>query len=167
MVWLLAVVGGVAGLILALVLIGMLLPKEHTATRTAVYPRSAEEVWRVVADFRAYPSWRQELQRIDVVEEAGQLVWKEIPRKGGTILTLQLVESEPPRRRVTKIADAKLPFGGHWVFELRPVPAGCSLTITENGEIYNPLFRVMSRFFNLAATIETFHKQLGDHLAKR
>jgi hypothetical protein len=166
MVWLLAAVGALAGLILALVLIGLLLPKEHTATRTAEFPRAADVVWRVIADVQAYPTWRQDLQRVDVLTEGSQPVWKEVPRRGGTALTLQLVESDPPRRRVTKIADPKLPFGGHWDFELRPTPGGCTLTITENGEIYNPLFRVLSRSFNLAATIEAFLAQLGEHLQR-
>jgi uncharacterized protein YndB with AHSA1/START domain len=164
MIWVLVAVGVVAGLIVAIVLIGLLLPKGHTASRTATFARPPEVVWDVIADFRAAPTWRKELARVEVLADAnGQPVWKEVPKRG-TPLTLQRIECDPPRRLVGKIADPKLPFGGCWVYELKPVPSGCTLTITENGEIYNPVFRFVSQFFNLAATIELYLKQLGEHL---
>jgi hypothetical protein len=47
---------------------------------------------------------------------------------------------------VLQIANPALPFGGTWTYEVRPTPHGSTLTITEDGEIYNPLFRVMARF---------------------
>jgi hypothetical protein len=55
----------------------------------------------------------------------------------------------PPRRMVTRIADPDLPFGGGWTFELEPADGpqgGTSVRITEDGEVYNPVFRFVSRF---------------------
>ena len=164
MIWALVAAGVVAGLILAVLCIGTLLPKSHTATRTQQFTVSPDEVWRTIADYTAFPSWRKELEKIEVVsEENGQPVWKEVPKRGRP-MTLQRIEFEPARRMMTKIADPKLPFGGCWVFDLKPVGGGCQLTITENGEIYNPVFRFMSQFFNLAATIEAYLKQLREHV---
>ncbi len=77
----------------------------------------------------------------------------------------KLQESEPPRRLVTRITDKTLPFGGAWTFTLQPVDGGTKLTITENGEVYNPLFRVMSRFvFGHTATIDRYLGDLQKHL---
>ncbi len=62
---------------------------------------------------------------------------------------------------MTRIADPDLPFGGTWTFELAPEAGGTRLTITERGEIRNPIFRTMSRFvFGYGATMETFLAEL-------
>ncbi len=68
----------------------------------------------------------------------------------------------PSRRRsarllVVRIADLDLPFGGTWTYEIAPVAGGSTLTITEDGEIYNPIFRVMSRFvFGYESTMAAY-----------
>jgi len=53
-----------------------------------------------------------------------------------------------------------LPLGGKWTYELRPVQGGTTLRITEDGEVFNPIFRFMSRFvFTHHRTIDRY---LGD-----
>ena len=47
---------------------------------------------------------------------------------------------------VTRIADPHLPFGGTWTYEIAPTETGSTLTITEKGEVYNPVFRFVSRY---------------------
>ena len=49
---------------------------------------------------------------------------------------------------------------------IAPEPNGTTLTITEDGEVYNPIFRFMSRFvFGHEATMATYlsaaQKKLG------
>jgi hypothetical protein len=57
---------------------------------------------------------------------------------------------------VWRIADPDQPFGGTWAFELASEGAGTRVTITENGEVYNPIFRFMSRFvFSETSTLES------------
>jgi hypothetical protein len=42
--------------------------------------------------------------------------------------------------------------------------SGTELTITENGEVYNPLFRFVSRFImGHAATIEKYQRDVAAH----
>src|SRR5438132_6231164 len=75
-IWLLVVAGVVAGLLLAIVLIGMLLPKGHTASRTASFSRPTEDVWQVISNFAAYPSWRKDLKAVELVaDENDQPIW--------------------------------------------------------------------------------------------
>jgi len=72
---------------------------------------------------------------------------------------------EPPRVLVARIADPKLPFGGTWTYEITPDAGGSRLTITENGEIYNPLFRFMARFiFGYEGTIQSYLSSLEKRL---
>jgi hypothetical protein len=79
----------------------------------------------------------------------------------GTI-PLETVISQPPAKLVVRIADPKLPFGGTWTYEITPIATGSSLRIREDGEVYNPLFRFLSRFvFGQSTTIETYLKSLA------
>jgi hypothetical protein len=58
---------------------------------------------------------------------------------------------------VTRIADADLPFGGTWSWDIEPTAGGSRVTIEERGEIYNPIFRLVSRFaIGYNATMETY-----------
>lgn len=47
---------------------------------------------------------------------------------------------------VAYIADRGLPFGGSWDYRIEPDGTGSKLTITENGEVYNPSFGFVSRY---------------------
>jgi hypothetical protein len=73
----------------------------------------------------------------------GHRMWRETDKHGQSI-TYEATESVPLHRLVTQIADPKLPFGGTWVYEIVPAGDSSTLTITENGEVYNPLFRFVS-----------------------
>jgi hypothetical protein len=78
-------------------------------------------------------------------------------------MKLEVVEREPPRRLVTRIPPGG-PFGGTWTCELEP-GEGATLTITERGEVYNVLFRFLSRFvFGHHGTQESFLKAVGRKL---
>ncbi|MBI4410578.1 MAG: hypothetical protein HY561_12770, partial [Gemmatimonadetes bacterium] len=71
-------------------------------------------------------------------------------------------ESQPPKRRVVRIADVSQGFGGRWIYELAASRTGTTLTITEEGEVYNPIFRFMSRFiFGQYRTLEQYARDLG------
>ncbi len=64
---------------------------------------------------------------------------------------------------MVRIADRKLPFGGTWSFDIAPAAGGESdLRVTEDGEVYNPIFRFMARFvFGYTASIEGYLRDLG------
>jgi hypothetical protein len=63
---------------------------------------------------------------------------------------------------VARIADDKLPYGGTWTWEIEETPEGSAVRITENGEIYNPLFRFAARYvFGYSSTMEAYLRALG------
>ena len=102
------------------------------------------------------PSWRLNVIKVErLPDQNGHPVWRET-YKSGESLPLEMLESLPPRRLVGRIADPKLPFGGTWTYEIMPADGGCTITITERGEVYNPIFRLVSRFMNQAGTIEEY-----------
>ena len=135
----------VAGTGLLVVIIGLLLPKSHVAARSLELHRPPEEVFRLISDVKGAPAWRPDVQNVELLGTVnGNLRFRENSRNGG--LTMEIVESNSPSRMVTRIADPRLPFGGMWIFDIAPGPEGSRLNITERGEIYNPVFRFVSRF---------------------
>jgi uncharacterized protein YndB with AHSA1/START domain len=161
MKWVLIAVAAVAVLIALVALIGSLLPKGHVASRSAKFRQSPEAVWKAITDVASFPSWRSDVQRVEMLPDRdGRPVWKEISRRGA--LTLEVVEWKPPERLVGRIADPDLPFGGTWTYEIAGTNGGSTLTITERGEIYNPLFRFLARaVFGYHATMEAYLRALG------
>lgn len=161
MKWILIVVGVIAGLIALMAIIGALLPKGHSASRTTVINKPPDVLWQAMTDCAAFPQWRADVKSVEVLPDRdGHRVWREDGKNGK--MTLETIEASPPSRLVLKIADPDLPFGGRWTYELQPSSGGSRVTITEDGEVYNPVFRFMSHvFFSQSSSIETYLKALG------
>ena len=87
--------------------------------------------------------------------------------KADSKMTYEVVESDPPQNLVTRIAEANLPFGGTWTYDITPAADGAStLTMTENGEVYNPIFRFMSRYvMGYTATMDRYLQALQKKLS--
>jgi len=160
--WVLIGVILLVGLPALVALVGSLLPKAHSASRHATFHQSPETLWRVLTDRVAMPSWRTDLRAIERLPDLdGHEVWQETDRRGQK-LRLETLEAVPPRRLVGRIADPKLPFGGTWTYEITPVADGSTLTITEDGEIYNPIFRFVARFIlGYTGTMESYLRALA------
>ena len=68
---------------------------------------------------------------------------------------------DPPSLLVGRIDSTELAFGGTWTYRIVPAQGGSDLTITEDGEVYNVIFRFMARFvFGYHATMDTFIRGL-------
>ena len=168
MKWMLYVVLGLGGLIGLVVAVGYALPKGHRASLVATYAAPPAVVFARIADVDRYADWRADVSRIErLPDDAGRVMFREHGRHGP--ITFRIEQSTAPSRMVTRIADPSLPFGGTWTYELAPTPSGgTTLTITEDGEVYNPIFRVMSKvFFSQTATIEAYQAALGKALERQ
>ena len=154
----LVILAAIAALVLVIVLVGSRLPVKHVASRSAEFKAPPDSLFAVIADFRNAPSWRKELKSVELLAPVnGRVRFREVG--GERPLTMEVEELSAPRRLVTRIADTGLPFGGSWEFELEPAGHGTRLTITEHGEVYNPVFRFMSRF--VIGTTGTIDKYLA------
>ena len=142
----LIVVGVLVGLALVVVAIGYSLPVKHRAQGEATFNARPDSVFSLITNVEAFPSWRAGVKSTErLPPRDGKQRFREVS-KNGTIS--YLIETlDPPRRMVTRIDDKSLPFGGSWTYEVAPVGSTQStLRITEEGEIYNPVFRFVSRF---------------------
>lgn len=144
--------------------IGYLLPIRHIATRHARYRQAPETVYPLVAGPQ---NWRPDLTRWEELPgQGGAKRWKEYSKHGA--ITYEITKADQPRTFQTRIADRNLPFGGTWTWDITPAPGGCDLRITEDGEIYNPIFRFVSRFImGYTTTIDNYLTALGNKLGEK
>jgi len=141
MKWMLIVLGALAVLVVLVAAIGSRLPREHVASRTLRVRRTPQEVWAAVTQATAASS-----------------------------VPVDVLEQDPPRRQVTRVKESEKMFGGTWTIAIEPDPStssgqACTLTITENGWVANPIFRFVSRFvMGHHATIDGVLKQVATAL---
>ena len=154
----LVVIAGLVGVVYG---VGSFLPQDHVAAVRAEFSAPPEEIFATVADYRAYPEWRPGVEGIEELPARdGKPAWVELGATGP--LPMELTESEPPTRLVTTILSDGMPFGGRWIFEVEPTTAGTTVTITEEGEVYSPVFRFVSRYLmGHHATASLFLSDLG------
>lgn len=132
MKWLLIIGGTLVAAVAIMAIIGAMLPQAHVATRSARFAKAPAELFTALEKLSAE---------------------QDVP--------VDVIERIEPTRLVTKIKPGQ-PFGGTWTCELAPDGAGSTLTITERGEVYNPIFRFLSRYaFGHTATIDGFLKKLA------
>ena len=138
------VAGALFVLIAAILAIGASIPVHHTATSEARLAASPEAVFGIISDIDAGPEWRSAVERVEhLPESVGSHVFREHGDYGP--MTMQRIDFDPPHRMVVEIFDDNLPFGGRWTYSVEPAPEGALVRITEDGEIYNLMFRFMSR----------------------
>ncbi len=157
----LLVIASLVALLVVVVAVGFSLPVKHRVARQVNLRSSPDSVFDAITKPLEFPAWRSKVTSVEIVTSpTGALSYRELGSDGPILFEVD--ESVRASRLVTRIADKSLPFGGTWTFELSPAPGGTTLRITEDGEVYNPLFRVVSRFvMGHHATIETYLSDLG------
>jgi uncharacterized protein YndB with AHSA1/START domain len=162
MKWVWSIAGVVVAVIVLVVVIGAMLPRDHIASVSARIAATPAAVWTALTDPASFPQWRGDVTRVELLAPSAHgPSWREHTRSGA--ITMQVDDAEPPTRLVTRIADDTLPFGGYWEYRVAPDgEAGSLVTVTEHGSVYNPVFRFMSRFvFGHTATMKTYLRALG------
>jgi uncharacterized protein YndB with AHSA1/START domain len=167
--WALWIVGSLAAIVALVAIFGAMLPKGHVATRAANFRESPDAVWQAITTFDEFPKWRPGVTSVTRMPDAnGHVVFMEKGGSGAQDIPYEIVESVAPAgaapgKLVAKIADPKLPFGGSWTYEVTAAADGRTvLRITEQGEVYNPIFRFVSKFFmSQTRTMEDYLNALG------
>jgi uncharacterized protein YndB with AHSA1/START domain len=162
--WLLVILGMLVVLVMVVVLVGYTRPKSHAARTQSKLAHSPEEVWAILADFEHWSEWNPEVKRVELQPD----------RNGHRALTVigswgeaptEITVWEPPHRLVTDMDAGG--FRGRWTYELSPASdGGTVLTVTEEGEVDNPLFRAMMMFHDNHATMMAYHRSLGSKLGE-
>ena len=162
--WVLWIAGGIAAVLALVTLAGAMMPRTFVATRTATYAKSPAEVWAVITDFAATPTWRPGVKKAERGPDlGGKPVWNETFRNDMR-LSLVTEEAVRPTRLVRRIFGEGLPFTGRWIFVLSPAAGGTRIVLTEEGDVPNPFFRFVSQVvMGHDRHLDTYLKDLGKH----
>jgi hypothetical protein len=159
MKWLLIIIIAIVALIAIMYLIGYFMPVEHVSNHSIVLKSNPEKVWTILHDHGQYPTWRSDVKKVEVTDPTH---WTETSTNGTISFEAQIIE--PFSSFNARITNKDLPFGGNWMYELSADNGATRLTITEHGEVYNPIFRFMSKYvFGHNATLKKF----ADDLSKK
>lgn len=173
------VVGALVLLLAGLAAVGSALPRGHVATRRLTVSRAPADVWAVVADLGGQITWRARLKGASKVSDPSDCdgrvgeVWREV--LGRHALDLKTLEAVPPTpehpgRLVRELVTPGLPFSGRWEYEVGPAPGGLGgsvVTVTERGEVANPLVRAAHRLLvGPKATVNAYLRDLARRLGE-
>lgn len=152
--------------VLVIALIGSRLPKEHSVTRSVLVHQRPESVYQLCRDFASMSAWRADVRDVKVTTNSnGRLQFREQGKHGA--VNYELVEDVPNQRLVTKIMDTDLGYSGQWTYVFTPEGSNTRVTITEDGEVSNVIFRFLSKYaFGHTASIDAYLTSLGKHFGE-
>jgi len=148
-------------LVAAVYAAGRSMPREHSASSRIQLTAPRDSVWTVLRAFGDYPKWNTDFKSSVKGEPvSGHEVW--VQDVGGMTMSVALTEVRPPSRLVSEIVtDEKSQWGGVWTYELATTGAGTEVTITEDGWVKSPFFRVMMKAMGTHRTMDGMLKHLG------
>jgi hypothetical protein len=148
-------------LVAAVYVAGRSMPKEHSASSRIQLTAPRDSVWAVLRAFGDYPKWNTDFKSSVKGERInGHEVW--VQDVGGMTMSVELTDVRAPSLLVSEIVtDEKSQWGGIWTYELATSGAGTEVTVTEDGWVKSPFFRVMMKLRGTHATMDAVLKHLG------
>jgi uncharacterized protein YndB with AHSA1/START domain len=147
--WVVSVGAGLIAPFALVTVVGLCLPRRHAVARSITLKQSPHTVWDAIATFERIPSWWPQCALVErLPDHKGRPVYRQAffaGRQRLQAITLEVVEAERPTRFVTRVVNERGSFKGEWVYEVAPASGGCTVTLTEHGEIANPFVRTMFR----------------------
>jgi len=137
-----AIAGTVAGLA---AVVGLTLPEQHQIARSARIGAPPATVFKIIANVAGYPDWRSDVSKVELQPGDDAFRFTEYSTERPEPIRYRIESADPPRLLRITTDDDSLPFGGTWTYLLQPFDSGTSVTITEDGRIRNPIFRVIAK----------------------
>ena len=156
----LIVVVSLIGFVVLVTLIGALMPRTHRATSEITLRQPVDTVYATLRNIGGMTSWWSDLKVSERVAGVPGERWRQ--EASGFKMQLDVTDDVPGRGFTTRIVEEKgAPFGGLWVYTVASSPAGTVVSITEDGWIGPPPFRVVATLMGLNRTIDGLLVALG------
>jgi hypothetical protein len=140
---------------------GLTMPREHQVSSRVQLTAPRDSVWAVLRAFGDYPKWDTDFKSsVRGKARSGRETW--VQEVGGMTMANEVTSSQAPSRLVTEVVtDDKSDWGGVWTYDLVANGVGTEVTITEDGWIKSPIFRVMMKLMGSHSTMDGVLKALG------
>ena len=160
--WILIIGAVLVGLILIIVVVGMTRPSHHVAQTRGKYNKPPADLWSVVSDYAKWSEWNPEIKSVTPLPDQNGRKMINVVGSWGTAPTALAVWNPPSKMKTEMNAGS---FSGSWTYEMAPTDdGGTLLTITEEGDVGNPIFRAMMIFHDNEATMRGYHAALAKRL---
>lgn len=149
---------GVVCLLLLILVIGLILPKERILTKKSIYNAPLSKVYEVVTNNQDW-KYRTSLDDLKIIESAGDIeIWDEV--SGENTIRFQTKEKRP-NSFYSFDMDSKL-FKGHWFAEFKALDENKTFFIaTESIEYKNPFIKTIAYLFmDLGKYMEIYQEEL-------
>ena len=158
-----AIVVAMGALVGVVALLGNQLPVGHVASRYVMIGAPIDVVFSTITEFEAAASWR-DLKSVTVTKDPESGRQRVTEESSSGPITMEVEQLVPPKRLVMRIVDESA-FGGAWAYALEPQGNATRITITEHGEVYNPVFRFVGKYImGYTRTIDSYLMSLGRKL---
>ena len=155
MKWILLVIAVAAVIVGGVAVIGLTLPQGHIVSRQARLSAAPDSVWGIITNVQDFPKWRKDVESVEVLQGTTLFTWREHMSHGK--LTFEATTLDAPTHLVSHIVGKSAGFGGSWDYQIEPDGTGSKITITENGQVYNPIFRFVSAYvMGQTATLDKY-----------
>ena len=159
---LIAIVVAIAAIVGVVAFLGSRLPVGHVASRSVVINAPTDVIFHTMTDFMSAPTWRQGLRSVVVSTDSASGHQRIVEDSKTGKMTMEIEQLVPPTRFVTRIVGEGLPYGGAWAHALETQGNSTEVTITEHGEVYNPVFRFIAKYImGHTGTIDAYLTDLG------
>lgn len=163
MYWILFVMAAIAAVIVAVIVGGLVTPRDHAVARTVRVPAAPGDVWHTVRNVGAYSDWRHEIEHAEVIDaDQPQVRWRETSTRGS--VSFGVTREDAPHTMSARILDDDLPFTGEWTWHVAADGTGTRVAITERGSVSNPVFRFIgAHFIGYTKSIDAYLSALAAH----
>jgi Polyketide cyclase / dehydrase and lipid transport len=153
--------------VLVMLVAGLLQPVKHSVTRSIHLNQRPEVVFALLADSTNLPAWSSTVGTIEALPPRdGKPAVKCTLKWGHMEMIMTQSECAPPLRLVTIMSKPTGTVLGTWTYQITPDATGCSIALTEDGEIKNPFFRLIARMrgldANIIQTLRDLSKKFGE-----
>lgn len=159
-------------LVAALMAVGMAMPAGHVASRRIDLAAPPARVWQVVTTTDSFRAWRPDVDSVQPLPaKDGRRRWRE--GVGYGLVTYEATRWEPPTALdatvVEEPGERRPAFTGRWEYRLEARPdGGTRLTVTERGEIHQPIMRAVARYvMGHEGTLDDYLAALAARLGER
>lgn len=141
---------------------GSNLPATHEITVKALYHQPREALFNAISNYEKTPEWSSSVARVErLPDHNGLPVWR-FYDKDGHQMEIEVVASQAPSRHVSRLMVSDFPFTGTWTFELQETAGKTMVTLTEEGRVNSPIWRLIQRYgTGQDAMLRNFLLELG------
>jgi len=149
---------------------GKRIPVGHVIAVEVALKKSPQEVYALIADVPGHARWAPRVRSVTAADpHEGKPTFR--MRVDRHEFVIAVTAAEPPRAFALTILGDTM-FSGVWRWDITPTPTGCTVRLTERGEIYAALARAMVRVTGMEAkfllrNLSGLAKHLGEAATPR